>query len=124
MLLLGQPGVGKSHLSIAFGRAAILAGCTVQLTTATTLVAGLAKANGERRIDEKLRALSKPKLLIVDELGFLPLEPDVVHPSFQLVTRRYETSAVLITSNRRVAEWGMVFDECAILDRFLHHSPC
>src|SRR6188472_1894232 len=83
-----------------------LAGYTVQFTTATTLVAGLAKAHGERRLDEKLLALSKPKLLIVDELGYLPLEPDAAHLFFQLVSRRYETGAMLITSNRSVAEWA------------------
>jgi hypothetical protein len=97
-----------------------------KFTTATTLVAGLAKAHGERRLDEKLLALSKPKLLIVDELGYLPLEPDAAHLFFQLVSRRYETGAMLITSNRSVAEWGMVFADpvvaTAILDRLLHHS--
>jgi DNA replication protein DnaC len=126
VLLLGPPGVGKTHLSIALGREAILAGYTVQFTTATTLVAGLAKAHGERRLDEKLLALSKPKLLIVDELGYLPLEPDAAHLFFQLVSRRYETGAMLITSNRGVAEWGTVFADpvvaTAILDRLLHHS--
>jgi DNA replication protein DnaC len=126
VLLLGPPGVGKTHLSIALGREAILAGYTVQFTTATTLVAGLAKAHGERRLDEKLLALSKPKLLIVDELGYLPLEPDAAHLFFQLVSRRYETGAMLITSNRSVAEWGTVFADAvvatAILDRLLHHS--
>jgi DNA replication protein DnaC len=126
VLLLGPPGVGKTHLGVALGREAILAGYTVQFTTATTLVAGLAKAHGEKRLDEKLTSLAKPKLLIVDELGYLPLEPDAAHLFFQLVSRRYETGAMLITSNRSVAEWGMVFADpvvaTAILDRLLHHS--
>lgn len=111
-------------MSIALRREAILAGYTVQFTTATTLVAGLAKAHGERRLDEKLLALSKPKL--VDELGYLPLEPDAAHLFFQLVSRRYETGAMLITSNRSVAEWGTVFADpvvaTAVLDRLLHYS--
>jgi DNA replication protein DnaC len=98
----------------------------VQFTTAMALVAGLAKAHGEKRLDEKLTGLTKAKLLIVDELGYLPLEPDAAHLFFQLVSRRYETGAMLITSNRSVAEWGTVLADpvvaTAILDRLLHHS--
>ena len=98
----------------------------MQFTTATALVASLARAHVDKRLDDRLLALSKPKLLIVDELGYLPLEPDAAHLFFQLVSRRYEIGAMLITSNRSVAEWGGVFADpvvaTAILDRRLHHS--
>ena len=74
--------------------------------TATALVAALAKAHAEGRLEEQLGHFAKPKLLIVDELGYLPFEPDAAHLFFQLVSRRYERGAMLITSNRAVAEWG------------------
>jgi DNA replication protein DnaC len=98
----------------------------VLFVTAPALVAALAKAHAEGRLEERLSFFAKPKLLIVDELGYLPFETNAAHLFFQLISRRYARGSVLITSNRSVGEWGTVFGDpvvaTAILDRLLHHS--
>jgi DNA replication protein DnaC len=93
---------------------------------ATALVAQFAKGHAEGRLEERLTQFAKPRLLIIDELGYLPFEANAAHLFFQLVSRRYEKGAMLITSNRSVGEWDTLFRDpvvaTAILDRLLHHS--
>jgi DNA replication protein DnaC len=126
VLLFGAPGLGKTHLAIGLGRRLVELGHTVLFTTATGLLSVLSKAESEGRLEEKLINYVKPRLLIVDELGYLPFERRAAHLFFQLVNRRYERGSMLITTNQRVNDWGALFGDevlaTAILDRLLHHS--
>ena len=126
LLIQGPPGVGKTHLSVGLGREAIRNGYSVLFTPAMALITTLVKGQAEGRLEEKLIRYSKPKLLIIDELGYLPLEPKAAHLFFALVSRRYERGSILVTSNRSVGEWGTILNDqvvaTAILDRLLHHS--
>jgi len=126
LLIQGPPGVGKTHIAVALGREAVHRGYSVLFTSAMALITDLVKGQAEGRLEDKLLRYAKPKLLIIDEFGYLPLEPQAAHLFFALVGRRYERGSNLVTSNRSVGEWGTVLNDqvvaTAILDRLLHHS--
>jgi DNA replication protein DnaC len=124
--LLGPPGTGKSHLAVALGVEAVKAGRSVYFVTLADLVGALAKAEREGALRAKIRFFCRFSLLIVDEIGYLPVIPGGGNLFFQLVNARYERGAMILTSNRGFAEWGEVFGDpvvaTALLDRLLHHA--
>jgi DNA replication protein DnaC len=124
--LLGPPGTGKSHLATALAVEAVKAGKTVAFATLADIVTSLAKAEREGTLRERIRFLSRASLLVVDEIGYLPVIAGGGNLFFQLVNARYERGAMILTSNRGFAEWGEVFGDTvvatALLDRLLHHA--
>lgn len=123
---LGPPGTGKSHLATALGVEAVKAGKSVYFTTLADLVASLTRAEREGRLSERIRFFCRPSLLVVDEIGYLPVIAGGGNLFFQLVNARYEKGSMILTSNRGFAEWGEVFGDAvvatALLDRLLHHA--
>ena len=126
VIVLGPPGVGKTHLAVSLGLKAIEAGYRVLFTTAAHLIAVLTKAHAEGRLDEKLKVFTTPRLLIIDEIGYLPIDRLGANLFFQLISRRYERGPMILTSNQSFGAWGEVFGDriiaTAILDRLLHHA--
>lgn len=123
---LGPPGTRKSHFATALGVAAVKAGKQVYRATLAELIEALVKAEREGRLADKIRFYARPSLLIVDEIGYLPITQGGANLFFQLVNARYEKGAMILTSNRGFAEWGDVFGDpvvaTALLDRLLHHA--
>jgi len=124
--LIGPPGTGKTHLSLALGVEAVKAGRSVYFSSLADIVAALAKAERDSTLRERIRYYCRFALLIVDEIGYLPVTPGGGNLFFQLVNARYEKGAMILTSNRGFAEWGDIFGDSvvatALLDRLLHHA--
>ncbi len=126
ILLLGPPGVGKTHLAVSLGLAAIMQGISVVFFTVADLVDLVQQDVKDDRLGRRLHALCTPKLLILDEMGYVPLDQRSAQFLFRLISRRYQKGSIILTSNKSYGEWGDVVSDyvlaTAMLDRLLHYS--
>ncbi len=126
ILFFGSCGVGKSHLAVAIGMAAAKKRFITYFISCHDLITQLHKAQSENRLDAKLKHYAKYKILIIDEIGYLPIDKTGANLLFQLIAKRYEKTSTIITTNQPFSKWGEVFSDVtianAILDRLLHHS--
>jgi DNA replication protein DnaC len=128
IILLGPSGVGKTHLAIALGYLATQGGIKVRFITAADLVMQLEKAQRQERLDAVMkRSFMAPSILIIDEVGYLPLQRNQANLFFQVIAKRYETGSIILTSNLSFGEWDVTFAgnsalTAAMLDRLMHHA--
>lgn len=126
ILFLGNSGVGKTHLAVAIGVAAAKKRKSTYFINGHELLLNLKKAKQENRLETRLKHYAKYRLLIIDEIGFLPIDREESNMFFQLINRRYEKTSTIITTNKEFSKWSEVFGDAtianAILDRLLHHS--
>lgn len=125
VVFLGTPGVGKTHLAVALGMIAAQNRYSTYYISCHNLIAQLNKAHFENRLQERLKNYAKYKVLIIDEIGYLPMDMQGANLFFQLITKRYEKNSTIFTSNKAFSAWNEVFSDItiasAILDRILHH---
>ena len=126
VMFIGMPGVGKTHLAISTGMAAAEKGKTVYFISCHDLLENLRKSKAENRLEYRLRHYSSYSVLIIDEVGYLPIDRDDANLFFQLIARRYEKKTTVVTTTVSLSKWGDMFGDAmvanAILDRILHHS--
>jgi DNA replication protein DnaC len=126
LLLFGKQGLGKTHLALAVGHAACVQGVRTLFTTAADMVNRLHAATADRSLHKALRIYTRPTLLIIDEVGYLPFSKDAGDLFFQVITQRYERGSIVLTTNRPFKNWNEIFTDdtaaSAIVERLVHHS--